>query len=129
MGKHRIPTVTQGDWGVSTETSSAYTGATLHVYRLHDHLPNSFGGRGKFQHGEAYGKRFPTSEDASAYAREHGYTEAYYSRVWCRKHRCLHEFLGHPSPALDPDKCTRDASNRFEPVQYCRLPYDYFNKK
>lgn len=87
---------------MSVISGSHEPGFTLSIYRM---LP----GKGKFIYGEGNGKVFKTSDEASAWALSHGHTQIYYRRVWCLKHRCLHTFLGKPSPTHG--ECWRDEEN------------------
>jgi hypothetical protein len=85
----RQKTVTQGDWCVSVETSSAYAGATLRV-----HKRDWF--KGQPRRGEGYGRHFSSSEAAWAFALEHGYIEVW-RKGWCHGCRTQHWFCGHRS--------------------------------
>jgi len=69
--RHRGSTVTQGKWGVSVESGSGKP--TLHTYK--------FTKTGKLIKGEGYGKKFDTSDDAWAYALEHGYIQPWHSSL------------------------------------------------
>jgi len=80
-------TVTAGDWAVSTTTSSHQSGVELHTFKL----------RGaKIQKGEGYGRRFETTDQAVAWALEHGYLEPFVT-AWCRHCRTAHTLLGRRS--------------------------------
>jgi hypothetical protein len=98
-------TVTRDGWGVSAshprydKNSNMLPGATLHVYKLRE-VPDpscESGRRTIFQHGEGHDRVFESSDAAFAWALARGYLQPYYRRVWCRKHRRLHTFLGRPS--------------------------------
>ncbi len=67
-------TVTQGNWSVSTMTGYGINGARLNVTQWH---PNSFTKNAKQRKGDADGKLFPSSDEAFAYALDHGYCKYY----------------------------------------------------
>ena len=67
-----VTTVTQGDWNVSTCTSSHFDGAVLNVFM-------GFALSGKTRKGDADGMRFAATADAQRYAYEHGYTHRYFN--------------------------------------------------
>ena len=104
-----MTTVTAGGWSVSTMTGWGIDGAILHVYK-HKDRPSGwkYDAEGRkipcsntvFQNGEGYGRQFKSSDEAFAWAFQHGYLEHYYSRTWCRQHRTLHTFMGKPSPTF-----------------------------
>ena len=52
---------------------------TLHVTRSYDRLPNEFGGHGVTKHLDGDGLRFSAYEEASAYAADRGYLQAYFT--------------------------------------------------
>lgn len=59
---------------------SEYSGkVVLNVYRNYPNLKNSFGGLGKFSKLDADGKAFKTSDEAFAYAKDHGYLREYFT--------------------------------------------------
>lgn len=101
MRAHGPRRVTNGSWNVGTSSFVGSDHVTLQVFQFHGLLT---------QRGDGDGLRFPTVEAANAYALEHGYLQIYRTRIWCRKHRVLHSFLGHPSPTFDPSKCERGES-------------------
>jgi hypothetical protein len=82
--KHRIQTVTQGKWSVSTSTPGMHgEPCMLSVFILRGNgrldLPLALGGS-KFQYGDGNGKIFPNSDAAFAWALEHGYCQRYFRR-------------------------------------------------
>ena len=86
MANHRVKTVTQGAWCVSTETGTGIDGAILKVFILRENMPTRIA-RGvtmtcRFQRGDADGKRFPSVEAAFAYALDHGYCQKFYRKAW-----------------------------------------------
>jgi hypothetical protein len=56
-------------------------GVRLSVFRAYDQLTNEWGGKGVHKHLDGDGLVFATSEEARAYAEEHGYT-----RKWFREY-------------------------------------------
>lgn len=62
-------------------------------------------GTTKFLYGTHYGKKFYDYDEMKKFAYEHGYSQRYYRRTWCAKHRCLRSFMGKPSPTFDDNKC------------------------
>ena len=87
-----MTTVTRGNWSVSTETGSKMQGTVLNVFKHH-----TINGRWVMQPGDANGKKFPTKEEAFAYALDHGYLQEHVRRVWCPGCRVLHTFMGKGS--------------------------------
>lgn len=82
-----MKTVTRGDWGVSVTTGAGIVGAVLNVYRFRSNgrpLPGH-----KMIKGDAYGRPFPTQEDAFRFALERGYTQPYVI-PYCRHCRVRH---------------------------------------
>ena len=96
-----IKTVTQGNWGVSVTTGGNIMGAVLHVYQWvkrganGEIMPDS-----KMRRGDAYGKVFDTTEQAYAFALEHGYLQEFRRGV-CPHCREYHYFLGTKSSFCD----------------------------
>jgi hypothetical protein len=87
-----VQMVAPDDWNVSFETSSAYEGATLHVFRVLPDEPNEFGGVGTIEHHPThYGLRFVDVDEASWYAFEHGF-----SGLWSINYERLDEPFWHP---------------------------------
>ena len=85
MSARRTVTVTTPQWSVSACTSYHSVGAVLSVFRgFH---------KGRPRYGDHNGRTFPTSEDAFAFALEHGYLQPY--RVgFCALCRRQHWFCG-----------------------------------
>jgi hypothetical protein len=82
-----VTMVAPNDWCVSFETSSAYEGALLHVYRVDNDAVNEWGGRGVVVHHPVhYGLRFESVDEASWYSFEHGF-----SGLWAVAHERLVE--------------------------------------
>lgn len=94
--KHHINTVTVNGMtpsqpGVSVSvTSPVYESLTssrivaaceLSVTRHYRDLPNKYGGKGKFKKLDGYGKKFDSTDEAWAWALEHGYI-----RPWFREY-------------------------------------------
>ena len=79
--KKRISTVTQDNWGVSVHSHAGEH--ILHVYRNYE-FPDRVGTmeHTKFAYGDAHGKIFKSTEDAFAYALEHGYCKHYFAKAW-----------------------------------------------
>lgn len=78
-------TVTQGDWSVSCTTGTGITGAILNVSR------HRLGGREltwkRIMHGFGNGRLFPSTEAASQFAFDHGYTQLYFTHPTLRARR------------------------------------------
>lgn len=96
-------TVTQGKWSVSVTTGTGIRGAILNVKR---HFEPKRDGVSKYimAKGDADGMLFPTTEAASEYAFEHGYTQEWIrGRGWCptcRAQHVHHRYGQHPRPEI-----------------------------
>lgn len=61
-------------WMASVTTSTAFEGARLSVFRVHEDEANEYGGLGTTErHPEHDGMSFPDSDAAQAFKLEHGY--------------------------------------------------------
>ena len=67
-------------WNVSYLTGTDIDGAILSVFRIHNNLPNEYGGMGRIQYGSGDKKQFKTSAEAQQWAFEHGYLSRHYSK-------------------------------------------------
>jgi hypothetical protein len=99
-------TVTQGDWGVSCSTGTGINGAILHLYR--SRIGSHELKYDQWMRGFGDGKLFPSTEDASQWAFDHGYLQLYFTDPDLRARRkasatanALHSFRVVPAPTAE----------------------------